>query len=532
MNVRVLFKTTLIIVLLIAGVNFTALYLHNRNLGNTVDNLTNIDLKLTAGIGDIYTQGLQSGQAVRNVVLNPGDEKAKKNYTAAQKGFDDAVAASIALSEGAMKESVKSIQTLSAQLSKTRDNTIELAVAAKQAEAIALMNSDETPLWREIKKTSLDLLAQQQNKTAASLTRTNKAIALSKVINVLSGLLLGLVALVAWYLFQRKIMYPAARVIVGLSGGADQVAAASGQVSAASQSLAEGASEQAAALEETSASIEELSSMTSQNAENANQANALMAETGGVVNEANGSMRELTGAMQQIATGSEDMAKIIKTIDEIAFQTNLLALNAAVEAARAGEAGAGFAVVADEVRNLALRSAESAKNTANLIDESIKRIKKGSAIVEKTDAAFERVLSGAKKVGELVSEIAAASNEQAQGIAQISKAIAEMDKVVQQNAANAEESASASEELSAQALQMKEFVRDMITFIRGNNAVDAGASADHVESLRRPKPVLTNKKAVKQIVAGKSGKIAVPGPRIVNPEQVIPMDDHDEFRDF
>jgi len=227
------------------------------------------------------------------------------------------------------------------------------------------------------------------------------------------------------------------------------------------------------------------------------------------------------------------MAKIIKTIDEIAFQTNLLALNAAVEAARAGEAGAGFAVVADEVRNLAMRSAESAKNTANLIDDSIKRIKNGSEIVSKTNEAFERVLTGAKKVGELVGEIAAASNEQAQGISQISKAVAEMDKVVQQNAANAEESASASEELNAQAMQMKDFVADMITVVQGSSAVGSVASSAHTETARRRRPALQAKTSPAKalVLSGKSGKPARSGARIVNPEQVIPMGD-DAFKDF
>jgi methyl-accepting chemotaxis protein len=215
-----------------------------------------------------------------------------------------------------------------------------------------------------------------------------------------------------------------------------------GQSVAMSQSLSEAASEQAASLEETSSSMEEMASMTRQNASNANEANTLMTETGSVVDDANRSMAELTESMQEITRASEETAKIIKTIDEIAFQTNLLALNAAVEAARAGEAGAGFAVVADEVRNLAMRAADAAKNTANLIEGTAKKIKNGSGIVSKANEAFTKVATGAKKVSELVGEISAASNEQAQGIEQISKAAAEMNSVTQQNAAAAEELAS------------------------------------------------------------------------------------------
>lgn len=285
------------------------------------------------------------------------------------------------------------------------------------------------------------------------------------------GILLGVV-------LTLSITRPIKRIIEGLSEGADQVAAASGQVSGASQQLAEGASEQAASIEETSSSLEEMASMTRQNAEHAGEANRLMSETSQVVSTANQSMDRLTASMSDISKSSEETSKIIKTIDEIAFQTNLLALNAAVEAARAGEAGAGFAVVADEVRNLAMRAAEAAKNTANLIEGTVKRIKEGSDLVQNTSTDFNQVALSAGKMGELVGEISVASSEQAQGIEQVNKAVGEMDKVVQQNAANAEESASASEEMNAQAERMKEFVKELVSLIGGaKGGIQAGGSA-------------------------------------------------------
>ena len=200
---------------------------------------------------------------------------------------------------------------------------------------------------------------------------------------------LGLTIILVLF-FARSISRPITRVVEGLNEGADQVSAASSQVAASSQSLSEGASEQAASIEETSSSLEEMSSMTKQNAGNANEANNLMAETSMVVSRANNSMGELTASMAEISKASEETFKIIKTIDEIAFQTNLLALNAAVEAARAGEAGAGFAVVADEVRNLAMRAADAAKNTANLIEGTVKRIKEGSERLKKPARNFFR----------------------------------------------------------------------------------------------------------------------------------------------
>ncbi len=307
-------------------------------------------------------------------------------------------------------------------------------------------------------------------------------------------LTIGLVALVVGILvaffITRGITRTIGAIVGGLSEGAEQVASASVQVSSSAQQLAEGASEQAASIEETSSSLEEMASMTKQNAENSNQANQLMKTTRDIVERAGSSMGKLTASMIEISKASEETSKIIKTIDEIAFQTNLLALNAAVEAARAGEAGAGFAVVADEVRNLAMRAAEAAKNTANLIEGTVTKVKGGSEIVDLSSKEFQEVASSIGKSCELVDEITAASTEQAQGIEQVNKAVGEMDKVVQRNAANAEESASASEEMSAQAERMREFVMELKELVGGST--QNGSTAGSKDN-RRPLDRLTGK---------------------------------------
>jgi len=269
----------------------------------------------------------------------------------------------------------------------------------------------------------------------------------------------------------RSITRPLHQMIEGMNAGAEGVAAAAGQVSTTSYALAQGASQQAATLEETTSSLEEMASMSRNNADHAQEADTLMGETARVMDTANTSMSRLTSSMGEVAAASQETAKIVKTIDEIAFQTNLLALNAAVEAARAGEAGAGFAVVADEVRALALRAAEAARNTGDLIEATMSKVKEGVALVDETGSAFRQVAEHAGKVKELVAEIAEASKEQAQGVEQINRAAEEMNQVTQQVAANAEEGSGAAQELHAHSEQTKVIAAELTALVgrKGRN---------------------------------------------------------------
>ncbi|MBI5522720.1 MAG: Cache 3/Cache 2 fusion domain-containing protein [Desulfarculus sp.] len=375
---------------------------------------------------------------------------------------------------------------------------------------------------------------------------------LSPVRGIRNGMLLiGAIclalALVAIVFFVRGINRPIMRVVSGLNEAADQVTSAATEVSSASQSLADGASQQASSLEETSASLEEMASMVRQNADHASEADVITKAAGQTMAEANRSMKQLTVSMGEISQASEEISKIIKTIDEIAFQTNLLALNAAVEAARAGEAGAGFAVVADEVRNLAMRAGEAAKNTAGLIEGTVQKIKGGAELVDKTNRDFGEVATNARKIGELVGEIAAASKEQAQGIGQINQAMNQMDRLTQSNAASAEETASAAEEMNGQAKHMKEFVADLTDVVGGAAGLADPAKPAGGFSLRRkakaavkatpalPPPArhatpAPTAKAAKAAPAAKAEDKPA-GQRGKRPEDVIPLDDAD-FKDF
>jgi methyl-accepting chemotaxis protein len=324
-------------------------------------------------------------------------------------------------------------------------------------------------------KSERDALAQKLN----GQTRQYYA-----YIAALCLLILGF-SLAAGGLLTRSITRVMRDVVQGLRDSAGQVAAASGQLSVTSQSLAAGSSEQAAAIEETSASLEEASSTTKRNAENVNTAKDLARQTRAAADQGVQDMQGLLRAMDSIKTSSNDIAKIIHTIDEIAFQTNILALNAAVEAARAGEAGMGFAVVADEVRNLAQRSAQSAKETAAQIEAAISKAGQGVALTGKVAQALNEIVDKARRMDELAAEIAAASSEQAGGISQMNLAVGQMDKVTQSNAANAQETAASAQELNAQAETMKRLVADLVELVGGHHQ---GAAARPTADGRKNPP--------------------------------------------
>ena len=296
---------------------------------------------------------------------------------------------------------------------------------------------------------------------------------------ILVGTLVGGLIIIGIYSFfaALKVTSILKTITYEISHAIEEMAAATRQVSGSSQSLAEGASESSASLEEAGSSLEEMASMTKRNANNTKEANNLAKEARAAAETGTSGMREMNAAMESIKVSSDDIAKIIKTIDEIAFQTNLLALNAAVEAARAGEAGMGFAVVADEVRNLAQRCANAAKETTAKIEGAIDNTTHGVEICKKVAQALDDIEVKTQQVDELVAEVAGASYEQSQGIDQINTAVAQMEKVTQANTASAEESAAASEELSAQASKMKASVEYLLKLVGAGQTGSGPAAA-------------------------------------------------------
>ncbi len=364
--------------------------------------------------------------------------------------------------------------------------------------------------------------------TATSAYFMKNILAVISMVMLVTLLAIFFVILLAAFIIQNAIHRPFSLMIGQLKVGSEHALSAAQQMEASSQHLSQGANQQTNSLEETSSALEEMSSMTKHNADNAANASVLAAETKQHAEKGDNSMKEMQDSMKAIAESSEKVGKIIKTIEEIAFQTNLLALNAAVEAARAGEYGKGFAVVANEVRNLAQRASVAAKDTQQLIEDSQTRTREGAEISLKTGEVLVEIMTAARKVVDAVDEIAMASKEQAEGIIQITTSVSQAQQVIQQNAASAEKGASASKELTSQSENLKEIALSLQQIVQGEGSSlrqagvpkhhsFTGASSHHSDT--------TNRTIVAQAQSSK-------GPKVLKPEEIIPFDDKEGFKDF
>lgn len=452
----------------------------------------------------LYAQGLQMGQALRNVILSPEGEQGYKNLDAAREEFGKALGTAklLARQDPVVSRTLAKIGSLHAQKSEMQEKIIALA-KENQAAAIQSLNNQETPLWREIRG---ELLALIKSKNAA-VVQVKSDLAANTRASLLYSLILAAGAIVggagvAWWLTRnlmrqlggepdyavkiagaiaagdltgevivnddkntasllfamRKMQRSLATVVAKVRSGTDTITTASGEIAAGNLDLSARTEEQSSSLEETAASMEELTSTVQNNAENVKLANQLANCASEVALRGGEVVSRVVGTMESIHDSARRIVDIIGVIDGIAFQTNILALNAAVEAARAGEQGRGFAVVASEVRNLAQRSAAAAKEIKVLIGDAVDKVGIGRELVNSAGETMDDVVASVKRVTNIMGEIALAGQEQSAGIAQVNQAIGQMDQVTQQNAALVEEAAAAAESMQEQAKELSALV--------------------------------------------------------------------------
>jgi len=425
---------------------------------------------------------------------------------------------------GSNEESRQAIQSLRGEFDAFHSNhqrIVEKLQAQKMDEALADLNGTVLPKLGQMNRTARQLVENEERvltKLGADAEQTRVSVLTVLAILCLVSVLVGTGVLYN----QRSVTGALQMSIQELTHNSQQLAGTAGQVSSSSQSVSQAASEQAASLEETSASAEEIHSMTARNAEHAGAATECTKEASRIIQDANSALHQMMESMNEISNSSGRISKIIKVIDDIAFQTNILALNAAVEAARAGEAGMGFAVVADEVRNLAQRSAQAAKDTTQLIEESIARAAEGKQKLDEVAASINGVTSAANKVKSLVEEVHGGSEQQARGIEQIARAVSRMEQVTQQLAATAEESAASGMELSSHARSVDDIVNNL------RQLFSTSATAAPAQQAAAPKPRTA---PAYQPVAARDNGFKKPALSMAgagaNPKSVIPLD-----RDF
>ena len=485
------------------------------------------DEVLLQDVNFLYAQGLQMGQALRNVTLSPADKNAHANFAKASEEFDDVL--KVAIGHAEINPSIQKLLQDASSLRNSQQAiqaSVLSAAHASQAGAIEIIRTEETKAWRSLKGKLLEAIKVAQHSTViakdATISFTNNRTVLTLILT-LSATIIGVV-LSIWLVVSitrsvGEAVQVANRVAQGdltnkievkskdeigelmlalrnmndsllnivnqVRSGTDTIATGSAEIAAGNQDLSSRTEQQASSLEETASSMEELTSTVRQNGENANQANQLAVSASDVAVKGGAIVSEVVEMMATINESSKKMAEIINVIDGIAFQTNILALNAAVEAARAGEQGRGFAVVATEVRNLAQRSASAAREIKTLIDDSVGKVEAGSKLVNQAGETMTEIVHSVHRVTDIMTEINAATREQVEGIEQVNQAVSQMDQVTQQNAALVEEAAAATESMQDQARKLVQ----VVSVFNTGQAVSS-APTEPVPATKAVKPVV------------------------------------------
>jgi methyl-accepting chemotaxis protein len=422
------------------------------------------------------------------------------------------------------KNEFKAYKSAREQFYKYLEEMVKLGMANKNEEGYVLMDGDAKKSADDVVANLEKIIESKQTlakKTSDDNTSTANLISLIMIFTLSFGIAISL--FLGIWLGRFVISRPLNKISDTLGNGAGQIALASNQLSGSSQEIANGATEQASSIEETTSSMEELASMVKQNVQNAKEASTLADKTANTSQSGFVQMEKMLESMNEINKASSQIQKVIKVIDDIAFQTNILALNAAVEAARAGEAGMGFAVVADEVKNLANKSAEAAKETASMIEDSIKKTGGGLDIATKLAEVFKEILTNAQKVSEMAKEVETASRQQDAGINQVNKAIVQFDEVVQANASSAEETASSAEELLAQVETLNSIVNNLVLLVTGKEKI--------IEQVRRNQTEYTTKnKSLTSTIEKKQLTHPNLKKKEIDPEKIIPFEEDEEFK--
>ena len=512
------------------------------NVRSGVENMTNVSVPGIAfsGLMSAEIYHLRSLNMHHILSADPTDMAATEKSNAATlaklRGFMKSFEATIQTDED--RQDFVRLTALVDQYAEIWVSVQPLSRAGKTKEAAALYFQKTEQNTKEMNALLPRLNAKKltgQNETGAAVTATATRSLWFLLVICIGSTLTGLA--VTFYMI-RGINQTLRQTVFELTETASQITGAATQVESSSQNMAEGSSHQAATIEETSAASSEINSMAQRNTENSRATAEMVTQSQVRFAETNQSLEEMVHAMDGIASSSQKISKIIKVIDEIAFQTNILALNAAVEAARAGEAGMGFAVVADEVRNLAQRCAQAAKDTSELIEDSIQKSHGGKTKVDHVAEAIRAITAESAKMKLLVDEINLGSIEQARGIDQITRSITDIEQTTQSSAASAQESAGAAQQLNAQAHTMEDVVERLTIMVDGASSTRT--------TIARPRPVsstakrpTTIKKAVprpvsvtriKSAISFQSTASSAPRSATAVAEESFPMDD--DFKEF